>query len=184
MALTTTAILTLHGANYVVMKTSGDTARRAASLAGGAGWLVIVQTLVALVAVPFVQPTIHDNYDAHPVGWIFPLLAVGSLTLTIWSSRHGHELAAFVGSSLLIVGLLAATAWGLYPNLLVTTGGDSGNSLTIHNAAASPHGLAIGIWWFCLGIALVALYSVSVHRLFWGKVSQHDRRAFVGQGDS
>ena len=174
MALTTTAILTLHGANYVVMKTSGETARRAVRLAQQNGWAVVILTLVALIVVPFIQPTIHDNYDAHPVGWIFALLAVGGMGLTIWSSRHGREVAAFGGSSLLIIGLLAGTAWGLYPHLLVATDGASTNSLTIHNAAASPHGLTIGLGWFSVGIVLVAVYSVWVHRLFWGKVPQQD----------
>ncbi|CAI4031036.1 Cytochrome bd oxidase, subunit II [Nitrospira tepida] len=174
MALTTTAILTLHGANYVVMKTSGETARRASYLARQSGWTVVVLTLVALSVVPFVQPTIHNNYDAHPIGWTFPLLAVGGMGLTIWAGRHGQEVASFGGSSLLIIGLLAATAWGVYPNLLTATGGASVNSLTIDNAAASPHGLTVGLGWFCVGIVLVALYSVSVHRMFWGKVPQRD----------
>jgi cytochrome d ubiquinol oxidase subunit II len=174
LALATTAILTLHGANYVVMKTSGELAHQASRLARQSGWAVVVLTLMTLSVVPFIQPTIHDNYDAHPVGWGFPLLAASGMGLTIWASRHGREVTAFGGSSLLIIGLLAATAWGLYPNLLAATGA-SANSLTIHNAAASPHGLAIGLGWFCVGIALVALYSVYVHRLFWGKVPQQNR---------
>lgn len=173
MALATTAILTLHGANYVVMKTGGEMGHRASRLARQSGWAVVVLTLLTWLAVPFIQPSIQGNYDAHPVGWIFPLLAAGGMGFTIWAIRRGREVAAFAGSSVLIIGLLAATAWGLYPNLLAATGA-SANSLTIHNAAASPHGLAIGLVWYGVGMALVALYSVWVHRLFWGKVRPQD----------
>lgn len=172
MALATTAILTLHGANYVVMKTSGETARRASRLARQSGWTVAALTLVVLSVVPFVQPAIHHNYAAHPVGWIFPLLAAGGMGLSIWAFHHRREVAAFGGSAVLIIGLLAATAWGLYPHLLVGAGEASPNSLTIQNAAASPHGLEVGVGWFCVGIVLVILYTGCVHRLFWGKVPQ------------
>lgn len=173
MALTTTAMLVFHGANYVGMKTSGEIGRRAARMARQSRWAVIGLTLVVLSVIPFVQPAIHHNYAAHPVGWIFPLLAVGGMSLAIGASRHGREVAAFIGSSVLIGSLLVSAAWGLFPNVLVASGASS-NSLTIHNAAASPHGLRIGLWWFCVGVGLVALYSVFVHRLFWGKVPQRD----------
>jgi cytochrome d ubiquinol oxidase subunit II len=51
---------------------------------------------------------------------------------------------------------------------------DPTNSLTIYNAAASPYGLAVGLVWWSIGIALAAVYFVLIYRFFRGKVRLDD----------
>ncbi len=169
IAVTTVSLLALHGALYLVLKTSGEVARRAGKIAGVVRWLVAVFLLCSATAIGFVQPVITRSLLAHPLGWFFPVLALGGFGLSVIAARRGAEGAAFAGSSTMILGLLAAVAWGLFPNLLIASN-DSVHSLTIHNAAASPQGLSIGLSWFSIGILLVATYSIVVHRFFWGKV--------------
>jgi cytochrome d ubiquinol oxidase subunit II len=76
---------------------------------------------------------------------------------------------AFAAGAVLIAGLLASIAAGLYPRLLPAGPGSAHPGLDIFNAA-SPEGslrtaLAIYLW----GLALVALYQVSIYRIWRGK---------------
>ena len=48
---------------------------------------------------------------------------------------------------------------------------DPGLSLTIHNVAAPPYGLAIGFAWWIPGFVLALAYSIFVYRHFRGKVT-------------
>ncbi len=169
VAVTTACLLIYHGALYLVMKTSGDVARRAADLATVARWLASGFTVVSAVAIGLVQPAMMRSLGSHPLGWLFPLVALGGLGLSAFAAHRGAERTAFAGSSAMILGLLATVAWGLSPNLLISSG-DPLRSLTIHNAAASPQGLSIGLRWFVIGFPLVVVYSIVLHRFFWGKV--------------
>ena len=62
---------------------------------------------------------------------------------------------------------LASTAVALYPDVLPAV--DPANGLTIRNASTSQYGMAVGLAWWVLGMALAAFYFVMVYRLFRGK---------------
>jgi cytochrome d ubiquinol oxidase subunit II len=47
---------------------------------------------------------------------------------------------------------------------------DPARALTIRNAAAHEYGLRIGLIWWIIGMALVAVYFTYVYRQFAGKV--------------
>ena len=170
VAVTTAALLALHGAYYLVMKTTGELATRSRTLATRLEWVAVPLFAITAGVSPWVQPTIVDGFAAHPIGLVFPALAVIALAGSLWAHHHGGELVAFACSSGTLIAILASAAWGLFPNLLISST-DPAYSLTIYNAAASPHGLSIGLGWFTFGIALVVAYFLFVHRLFWGKVA-------------
>lgn len=170
MGLTSAAILALHGANYLAMKTEGplrEQARRAAWLTGS---LVALLVGLALTAVPFVQPSFRLNYAAHPIGFLFPLLGTASLVAALELRRRDLDAAAFGATSLLILAMLASTAWGSYPNILIATH-DPAHSLTVTNATAGAYGMQVGLWWFLIGFGLIIAYQVIAHRAFRGKVT-------------
>jgi cytochrome d ubiquinol oxidase subunit II len=169
MALEGTAILTVHGANYLVMKTDGEVQRHARRVAELGLWVIAALTVAAILAIPVVQPGLRLNYDAHPIGYLLPLVAAGALGSLFYFRRCQQDIAAFLASSLLILGLLGSTAWGLFPNLLISSV-DPAYSLTVSNAAASPYGLQTALVWFIVGFSLVVVYSLYVYRSFWGKV--------------
>ena len=170
VALTTAILLALHGAYFLVMKTTGELAARARRCATRCHWMAVPALAITGAVTPWVQPAIQDGYVAHPVGFVLPLAAVAALGFGMRALSRGHEIGAFACSVGTIVALLASAAWGLFPNLLLSSG-DQANSLTIYNAAASAHGLSIGLGWFAIGFTLVLAYSLYVHRLFWGKVA-------------
>jgi cytochrome bd ubiquinol oxidase subunit II len=169
VGVTSAAILSFHGANYLAMKTEGQLrglARRAAWLTGSAA---VVLVGLALTAVPFVQPSFKLNYAAHPIGYAFPVAGLVALVAALGSRRCDWDAGAFYATSLMILALLAGTAWGSYPNILIATN-DPVNSLTVTNATAGAYGMQVGLWWFFLGFGLIVAYQVCAHRAFWGKV--------------
>ncbi|MDE3039355.1 MAG: cytochrome d ubiquinol oxidase subunit II [Nitrospirota bacterium] len=169
MGLASAAILMLHGANYLAMKTDGDLYLRAAASAKRTGWIAIVLTCIAMLASPFVQPALRLNYTAHPLGYLFTVTGALALIATVVFRRWQHDVAAFATSSLFILAMLGNVAWGCYPNLLIATTNPA-SSLTIFNATAGAYGLRVGLVWFLFGFALVITSQVYVHRAFWGKV--------------
>jgi cytochrome d ubiquinol oxidase subunit II len=78
-------------------------------------------------------------------------------------------LRGFLGSCVLIAGLLTSAAFGVYPYVLPSSG-DPALSLTIQNTAAAPYGLEVGLIWFVPGILLAVGYFVYTYRSFAGKV--------------
>src|SRR5262249_44825543 len=65
MGLTTASILAFHGANYLAMKTEGDLYRRVDEVASVAGWVSVGGTVLALIAIHFVQPNLRLNFDGE-----------------------------------------------------------------------------------------------------------------------
>ena len=169
MGLATAAILAFHGANYLAMKCDGELRARASRVSTLSGFAVVGLVVLVLATVPFVQPTFRLNYAAHPVGYVFPSLGVAALAAALHFRRRDGDAAAFGASSLFILAMLASTAWGSYPNILIATTGPA-NSLTITNATAGAYGMQVGLWWFLVGFSLVIVYQVYAHRVFWGKV--------------
>jgi len=166
MGLTSAVILTWHGANYLAMRTTGELQTKARAVATWSGYGTAVLVALVLSAVSVVQPGFRLNYDTHPIGYGLPLIGVTALAAGIIFRTHNRDVVVFSSSSLLLLGLLAGTAWGSYPNILIATT-DPSHSLTITNASAGPYGLQVAVWWFTIGLALVVTYQASIHRLFW-----------------
>jgi cytochrome d ubiquinol oxidase subunit II len=79
-----------------------------------------------------------------------------------------RDRATFLSSGAYIAGMMASTAFAIYPNVLPAV--EPENSLTVYNASGSAYGLA----WWSIGMVLAALYFVLIYRLFRGKVSLED----------
>jgi cytochrome d ubiquinol oxidase subunit II len=169
--VTALAVLALHGSLWVALKSGGSQAavrERARALAAQLWW-VAAALAIALTAASFVvQPLLRESYTAAPWGFVFPLLAVAGLVGIRLSRAAEAELRAFLCSSAFIAGLLTSAAFGVFPNLL-TASTDPGFSLTVHNAAADPYGLRIGLLWWIVGMMLASGYTIFVYRHFRGK---------------
>jgi cytochrome d ubiquinol oxidase subunit II len=165
-------ILIGHGANYIVLKTEGETNRRARGAARLSSWAMGALALLGLFATLRIRPEMLDNYRLHGTGLIIPAAVLLSFAGLIYSQARGHEKAAFLSSSTFIVSMLAGAAFALYPDLLPARP-DPAYSLTIHNAASSPYALRVGVTWWLIGIVLAAGYFVYLFRSFRGKVKLH-----------
>src|SRR5439155_1735185 len=82
-----------------------------------------------------------------------PIGAVVSLVFVFVNVRQRRELPAFLASAGFIVCLLAATAAGMYPNLLISTVNPA-YAVTVANGAAGGQGMAVGLIWWTMALAL------------------------------
>jgi cytochrome d ubiquinol oxidase subunit II len=169
IGLTSTSILALHGANYLAMKGEGDLYRRANRAGRFAGWMTAGLTILALLAVPVVQPSLRLNFADHPVEYLLPLTGSLMLGATLYFRSRQRDQAAFLTSSLFILSMLASAACGMYPHLLISST-DPALSLTAFNAATDSYGLASGLAWFAVGFILLLAYQIYAQRVFRGKV--------------
>jgi cytochrome bd ubiquinol oxidase subunit II len=161
--------LTAHGALYVITKTEGDVNLRARQVALLMWPIQLLLTILSLIATYFIKPAILDNYRAHPIGYLVPLLVLVSLAIMIWGMLGHKEKPAFLASGLYIAVMLVGAAFALYPVVLPAST-DASYSLTIYNSAAGRHGLTVGLVWWCIGIVLALGYFIFIFRMFRGKV--------------
>ena len=180
VGLAALAALTLHGALWLVLKTSGPVHDRARRLACRLVWGVVALTALVTFVTFRVQPQVPANLAARPWGAIFPALAVGGLVTVcgflLRPAASGNERAAFFGSCGYLLGMLTSVAFGLYPYVLPASSNPT-YSLTVNNAKAANYGLSVGLAWWILGMLLATGYFVFVYRHFAGKVeiqSEHE----------
>jgi cytochrome bd ubiquinol oxidase subunit II len=169
VGLQTVAVFVLHGANYLAFKTEGPLCRRA----GRTAILSAVPAGALILAVAFLSPAINPaltaNYRAHPGAYAVLVLIVAAFGTALSLSVFRRYFMSFAVSALMIVALATAVAIALYPNLLPSRP-DPQHSLTVHNASASPYGLAVAMIWLPLGLGLVGFYMIVLYRLFAEKV--------------
>jgi len=166
------AALIVHGANFTALKTVGDVHLRARSIAQRWWIACVVLTVLSTVATFWLRPELLGNFGARPWGVIFPVVAIAGMVgvgLLSRSERDGLMLAA---SGAYLLGMLASTAFVVYPNVLPAV--DPSRSLTVMNAAAPPYGLAVGLVWWSIGMILAAIYFTLIYSLFRGRVQLTD----------
>jgi cytochrome d ubiquinol oxidase subunit II len=160
--------LVLHGASFISLRTEQLLQAHARAMAGR-WWLpTMVLTILATLATFSLRPALLGNFAASPWGGVFPALAMAGLIGVAVFSRRGRDDLSLVASGTYLAGMLASTAFALYPNLLPAV--DPARSLTVTNAAGAPYGLAVGLVWWSIAMILAAVYFVVLYRLFGGKV--------------
>jgi cytochrome d ubiquinol oxidase subunit II len=105
----------------------------------------------------------------HPLGWLLALVIAGSLISVFLNVKKQREISSFLSSVGFIIGMLGATAVGLYPWLLFSTL-DPAYSLSVDNASAGSVGLRVGLIWWPIAMVLAVGYFVYLFRSFRGKV--------------
>ena len=164
--------LTLHGALWLVIKTSNDLYRRAQRIVTPLWAALLALTIVSLIATVSVRPQSLDNYYNHPITFIVPVGVVASLAGVWLFNRKQRHLSAFLSSCLYLFFMLAGACWALYPTLLpATTGAEY--DITLSRAISGPHTLSVGLVWWTFGMALAISYVVFVYSRFKGKVDLH-----------
>jgi cytochrome d ubiquinol oxidase subunit II len=161
--------LTIHGAHFIAMKTTGVLQQRARSIAAALWWGVLITSILALIATSSIRPEVWKNFTDYPWSYIFPVCGVAGLIGMYIFRKRGNDGAAFLSSSLFIASMLSVTAFGLFPNLLPSST-DPSYAITVYNAAAGEYGLRVGLVWWIIGMVLAAGYFIFMYRSFRGKV--------------
>ena len=161
--------LTMHGALWLTIKTSGDLERRANGIVTPLWLALTALTGISLIATIAVRPASLNNYFNYPFTIVVPVGVAVSLGAIWLFNRNAQPVKAFLSSCLYLFFVLAGACWGLYPTLLpATTGAD--RDITLSRAISGPHTLAVGLVWWGFGMALALCYIVFVYGKFRGKV--------------
>lgn len=171
--LLTIMTFSAHGAAYVALRTTGSLreqflgiAKKAALTQAG---LFVLTTLLAFLMVD----GLLDNYKAHPVLFIIPLLAFAALGVMISGAIKNQPLTTFGGTALGLAMMAALFGVRLWPNMVISNISPDYN-LTIYNAAstAKTHGIMFVI--VLLGVPVVIAYTIYIYWLFRGKIQAED----------
>jgi cytochrome d ubiquinol oxidase subunit II len=162
--------LTMHGAHYVAVKTSGDLNLRARRVAAALWPVLVLVTLLSLWATLAIRPEVLKNYRNIPALFVIPVGVALSLMAMFLHRRRGQDKGAFLSSCSYLIFMLVGAAAAVYPNLLISTT-DPGLNITVYNAATGSYSLSVGLIWWSFGITLAIGYFVFVYRMFRGKVT-------------
>jgi cytochrome d ubiquinol oxidase subunit II len=178
IAIFATVILAAHGATYLMLKTEGPVHDRSASYARVLWAAVVPLLLIISVESAFVRPDLLGHAIQNPLWWLGLLVVCAAAIALIIGLLRQSELRAFIGSNLLIAGLLATGAAAIFPVVLHSTLAPE-NSLTAYQVAAGPKSLEYAAIWWPISFALAAAYFVFVSRRYAGKVSvKQDNQGF------
>ncbi|HTR59536.1 MAG TPA: cytochrome d ubiquinol oxidase subunit II [Casimicrobiaceae bacterium] len=195
--LVSVAMLAMHGAVYVQLRTEGDLqarARRAALMCGavflvafaiGGGWIAsgidgfrIVTMPTADSAFTPLAKTVErvpggwlGNYGQYPWMILAPVLAFAGTLLALaasWARRAG---AAFVLSCVGVAGVVFTAGLALFP-FIMPSSSDPRSSLTVYDAVSSYRTLQIMFWVVLLFLPIVIAYTAWVYRVMRGTVTE------------
>jgi cytochrome d ubiquinol oxidase subunit II len=158
------AIFAMHGSLWLTTKTAGELQSRAGALAKRIWPLVLLLTVIFLLATQRVTH-LYDNYLAHPVLFLIPLMAVFALLATRVFMALSSWWKAWFASALTIVSTTLFGVVGMYPNLIPSSL-DPKFSMTVTNSSSSPLTLKIMLGVALTFVPLVIAYQVWVHYLF------------------
>jgi cytochrome d ubiquinol oxidase subunit II len=199
--LLSVAMLAMHGAGWLALKTDGPVAARARmfgrlaaaativlfALGGVWLWLAgmgyqIAGTIPAdgpsnplAKSVALAPGAWFANFAAHPWMLAGPALgilgALGSLALLGSRSQGG----AFLASSAAIFGIISTVGLSMFPFILPSSV-DLRSSLTVWDASSSHLTLFIMLVCTAIFVPIIIAYTAWVYRVLWGKV---DARAIA-----
>ena len=162
--------LALHGAFYLNLKTEGAVQERSRAIAKKLCSAVLLLGILVTIATNYVQPALYTHLIDRPWTWILALIIVAGMFMMPAGCRKKNDMLSFLGSTALLIGMLAATAAGEFPVLLTSTISPEYN-LTVTNASTGAHGLTVGLIWWIPAAIIAGFYFFYLFRLYRGKVS-------------
>ena len=169
VGITTLALMMMHGAIFLVMKTEGKLFEHVHRLL----WRAIIFFIVTFVIVTLYTliyiPHLSDDFQQEPALFIVPLLMFLSIANVPRLIHKQKYFQGFLFSSLTVSLLLILVAIELYPIMLISTI-DEAYNITVYNAASSEKSLGIMLTIAAIGVPLVIFYTAFVYNTFRGKV--------------
>lgn len=166
------ALFVNHGALWLSVKAGDEVAGRALLVAKWF-WFVLLGLAVLFLLDTAFATRLYDNFLAHPVWLLVPLVAVIALVAERFELAGGNSLHAFFASCAVIVLVTFTGIIGLYPNLIPSSS-DPSYSLTIWNSASGPKTLTVMTIVVAIFVPIVIAYQIVVYHFFRHKVSRDD----------
>ncbi|MGD2080058.1 MAG: cytochrome d ubiquinol oxidase subunit II [Nitrospirota bacterium] len=161
-----------HGALWLSARAGGAVGDRAARLAGGL-WYPLLVVAVAFLAYTKFATDLYINFIIAPVMFVVPALGVLALLGIKVFSAKGRNLKAFFASGATIFLVTATGVIGLYPNLIPSSL-DPAYSLTAFNSSSSFYTLRIMTIVALVFVPIVLAYQIWIYRIFGQKLTVED----------
>ena len=191
------AMMAMHGASFLQVKTSGPVAERArkatriaaaftivAFIAGGFfvafgidGFRVVSMPDVNTAFTPLAKTVVRahgawlDNYFRYPILWLIPALALIGAALCVIFTTSGKAMCAFLSSGLSVAMIIVTAGVGLFP-FVMPSSLQPAHSLTLWDAVASQKSLGIMFWVVLIMLPIVLFYTGWVFRVLRGKIDE------------
>ena len=197
--LLSVTMLVMHGASWLVLKTSGpvaDRARRFGTLAATATVVLFalggLWVAVGIEGYRFVSDIVTDgpsnplaktaeqgagfwfaNYAAQPWTLAAPALGFAGSLLALRFLALRREVLTLLSSGLSVLGIIATVGLAMFPFILPSSI-DPNSSLTVWDASSSHLTLFIMLVSTGIFLPIIALYTTWVYRVLWGKVDEKE----------
>ncbi|NTV95482.1 MAG: cytochrome d ubiquinol oxidase subunit II [Thiobacillus sp.] len=190
------AMLTFHGANYLMIRTEGEIYQRAklasqifgvvmlAAFAGAGVWVTMgIDGYVITSAVdPSALPNPLDktvtvaagawlaNFAAHPLLWLVPGAGFLGGLLGLVMARVDKPVLAFIGSAVAELGIIGTAGVAMFP-FVMPSSSDPRSSLTAWDSVSSHLTLDIMFWAALIFTPIVISYTGWAYKKMSGKVT-------------
>ncbi|MFD1198754.1 cytochrome d ubiquinol oxidase subunit II [Brucella gallinifaecis] len=197
--LLSVAMLVMHGAAWLVLKTTGDVQARARSygsvaavlttvlyvLAGIISWMWVSGYKITSTIAPngpsnplrkvveLDHAAWFDNYMNYPVLLIAPALGILGPLLVLLTLRMKREIAPILFGAVSIFGIISSVGVSMFPFILPSSI-DLRSSLTVWDASSSHMTLFIMLVVTLIFLPLILAYTSWVYKVLWGKVEKSD----------
>ena len=191
-----TAMITFHGAIYLMHRTEGSIQQRAQTAMLIFGSLLLVTFSAAGVWLwqgiegyaitsavdpaalpnPLAKTVVREagawlaNYSKYPATLALPVLAYLGTLAAMRLAVHRRTLSAFVASSLAIVGVIGTAGASLFP-FIMPSSSDMRSSLTVWDSVSSHLTLNIMLWATLIFMPIIIIYTSWAYQVMAGKVT-------------
>lgn len=187
-------MLTTQGATWLQMKTTGELRNRARTIAQITALVTLGAFILAGIwlyfkdgfvitsvvdhnassvfttkSVEVVQGAWFNNFVAMPVLWAIPALAVVGAVLTVIASKANNGGFAFLGSSLMLAGVILTAGVSMFPFVMPSITHPE-MSLTMWDATASHNTLTVMFIVACIFVPLVLAYTIWSYIKMYGRL--------------
>lgn len=173
IGLITVVALSIHGANWVILKTNASINTKLKSVIFYLTIALSLLTVLSLLVWLSINPNATNNFYEKPYLGIFPMIYFTGMIGLLFIKKLKKDIHAFILSTLVIVGGITATLASIFPVILPSTNGIN-ESLTIYNTSTSDYGLSVAVNWVIIGIVLILIYFIIQKRLLGGKIDHMD----------
>jgi cytochrome d ubiquinol oxidase subunit II len=172
--ITLVLICALHGATFLMLKTTGDMRERAGRLARR---VAPVTAAAVLAFVIWTHVTSSSTFLLNPV----ELLAVLAALAAVWLVYEHREGFAFAATTITMASCIVAIFTALYPNVMVSSTSAAYN-LTVHNTASGAYSLKVMTVVVIIFLPFVLAYQTWTYYVFRRRISQQEFQPAPQQG--
>jgi cytochrome d ubiquinol oxidase subunit II len=170
----TTALFTMHGSIYLLLKTEGAFHDRLRKFVNPTIILFVLLFSITTIATLIYFPHMVDIFKHRPFLFGVVILIILSAANIPREISLKKDWRAFLSSAFTITCLMILYGIGTYPNVVRNSVDADQGSLTIYNSSSSAMTLEILLLMAVIGIPLVIAYTTGVYWIFRGKVQLNE----------